>query len=195
METRDRAINTIMNKETLNSIIRNRKSIYPNDYTGDEIPDNLIREILLNANHAPTHRMTQPWFFKVYKNESKQKLIDIVSKIDESKISKIKLDKFIQKINDSNTVISIFLNRDLKERLPEWEEIAAVSMSVQNMWLTCYANNIGSYWSTPSFLKEYGDLIDIAENETSLGFFFMGVYNHKESPKLRDDINSKVDWV
>jgi nitroreductase len=194
METRDRAINTIMNKETLNSIIRNRKSIYPNDYTGDEIPDNLIREILLNANHAPTHRMTQPWFFKVYKNESKQKLIDIVSKIDESKISKIKLDKFIQKINDSNTVISIFLNRDKKERLPEWEEIAAVSMAVQNMWLTCYVNNIGSYWSTPGFIHEYGNLIKLDNNQSSLGFFFMGVYDHKESPKLRDDINTKVEW-
>ena len=194
METRDRAINTIMNKETLNSIIRNRKSIYPNDYTGDEIPDNLIREILLNANHAPTHRMTQPWFFKVYKNESKQKLIDIVSKIDDSKISKIKLDKFIQKINDSNTVISIFLNRDKKERLPEWEEIAAVSMAVQNMWLTCYVNNIGSYWSTPGFIHEYGNLIKLDNNQLSLGFFFMGVYDHKESPKLRDDINTKVEW-
>ena len=195
METRDRTINTNMNKETLNLVIRNRKSIYPKDYATGEIPDDIINEVLLNANHAPTHRMTQPWFFKVYKNESKQKLIDIVRKIDESKLSKIKLNKFIQKVNDSNAIISIFLNRDLKERLPEWEEIAAVSMSVQNMWLTCYANNIGSYWSTPSFLKEYGDLIDIAENETSLGFFFMGVYNHKESPKLRDDINSKVDWV
>ena len=194
METRDRAINTIMNKETLNSIIRNRKSIYPNDYTGDEIPDNLIKEILLNANHAPTHRMTQPWFFKVYKNESKQKLIDVVSKIDESKISKIKLDKFIQKINDSNTVISIFLNRDKKERLPEWEEIAAVSMAVQNMWLTCYVNNIGSYWSTPGFIHEYGNLIKLDNNQSSLGFFFMGVYDHKESPKLRDDINTKVEW-
>jgi nitroreductase len=194
METRDRAINTIMNKETLNSIIRNRKSIYPNDYTGDEIPDNLIREILLNANHAPTHRMTQPWFFKVYKNESKQKLIDIVSKIDDSKISKIKLDKFIQKINDSNTVISIFLNRDKKERLPEWEEIAAVSMAVQNMWLTCYVNNIGSYWSTPGFIHEYGNLIKLDNNQSSLGFFFMGVYDHKESTKLRDDINTKVEW-
>jgi len=194
METRDRAINTIMNKETLNSIIRNRKSIYPNDYTGDEIPDNLIREILLNANHAPTHRMTQPWFFKVYKNESKQKLIDIVSKIDDSKISKIKLDKFIQKINDSNTVISIFLNRDKKERLPEWEEIAAVSMAVQNMWLTCYVNNIGSYWSTPGFIHEYGNLIKLDNNQSSLGFFFMGVYDHKESPKLRDDINTKIEW-
>ena len=194
METRDRAINTIMNKETLNSIIRNRKSIYPNDYTGDEIPDNLIREILLNANHAPTHRMTQPWFFKVYKNESKQKLIDIVSKIDESKLSKIKLIKFIQKVNDSDTIISIFLNKDKKERLPEWEEIAAVSMAVQNMWLTCYVNNIGSYWSTPGFIDEYGKLIKLDNNESSLGFFFMGVYDHKESPKLRDDINTKVEW-
>ena len=194
METRDRTINTNMNKETLNSVIRNRKSIYPKDYSGEEIPDIVVKEILLNANHAPTHRLTQPWFFKVYKNESKQNLIDIVSKIDESKLSKIKLNKFIQKVNDSNVIISIFLNRDLKERLPEWEEIAAVSMSVQNMWLSCYANNIGSYWSTPSFLKEYGELIDLAENQTSLGFFFMGVYNHKESPKLRDDINSKVEW-
>ena len=122
-------------------------------------------------------------------------LIDIVNKIDESKLSQIKLSKFIQKVNDSNAIISIFLNRDEKERLPEWEEIAAVSMSVQNMWLTCYANNIGSYWSTPSFLKEYGELIDLSVNQTSLGFFFMGVYDHKESPKLRDDITTKVEWI
>ena len=194
METGDRTINTNMNKETLNSVIRNRKSIYPKDYTSGEISNDIINEILLNANHAPTHRMTQPWFFKVYKNESKQKLIDVIKKIDESKISKIKLDKFIQKINDSNTVISIFLNRDKKERLPEWEEIAAVSMAVQNMWLTCYVNNIGSYWSTPGFIHEYGDLIKLDNNQSSLGFFFMGVYDHKESPKLRDDINTKVEW-
>ncbi len=195
METRDRTINTNMNKETLNSVIRNRKSIYPKDYAAGEIPDDIINEVLLNANHAPTHRMTQPWFFKVYKNESKQKLIDIISKIDESKISKIKHDKFIQKINDSNTIISIFLNRDKKERLPEWEEIAAVSMAVQNMWLTCYVNNIGSYWSTPGFIQEYGKLVNLDNNESSLGFFFMGVYNHKETTKLRDDITTKVEWV
>ena len=195
METRNWTINTYMNKEIINTVIRNRKSIYPKDYSGEEIPDQVIQEILLNANYAPTHRLTQPWFFKVYKNESKQKLIDIVNKIDESKLSQIKLSKFIQKVNDSNAIISIFLNRDEKERLPEWEEIAAVSMSVQNMWLTCYANNIGSYWSTPSFLKEYGELIDLSINETSLGFFFMGVYDHKESPKLRDDITTKVEWI
>ena len=104
-----------MNKEIINTVIRNRKSIYPKDYSGEEIPDQVIKEILLNANYAPTHRLTQPWFFKVYKNESKQKLIDIVNKIDESKLSQIKLSKFIQKVNDSNAIISIFLNRDEKK--------------------------------------------------------------------------------
>ena len=195
METRDRTIKANMNKEIINSIIRNRKSIYPKDYSKEDIPDKTIKEILLNANHAPTHRMTQPWFFKVYKNKSKQKLIDVVSKIDESKLSKIKLNKFIQKVNDSNTVISVFIKRDKNKRLPEWEEIAAVSMSVQNMWLTCYVNNIGSYWSTPGFIDEYGKLINLDFNESSLGFFFMGVYKHGESTKTRDDIDSKVDWV
>ena len=108
-----------MNRKIINTIIRNRKSIYPRDYSKEEIPDKTIKEILLNANHAPTHRMTQPWFFKVYKNESKQKLIDIVSKIDESKLSKIKLIKFIPKVTDSETIISICLNTDKKERLPK----------------------------------------------------------------------------
>ena len=178
----------------ISKIINTRRAVYPSQFKEGDIDKEIIKIILENANTAPTHRMTQPWFFKVYKNESKQKLIDIVSKIDESKLSKIKLIKFIQKVNDSDTIISIFLNRDKKERLPEWEEIAAVSMAVQNMWLTCYVNNIGSYWSTPGFIDEYGKLIKLDNNESSLGFFFMGVYDHKESPKLRDDINTKVEW-
>ncbi len=184
-----------MSKEILNKIIRNRKTIYPRDYLKKDIPDKTINEILNNANHAPTHRMTQPWFFKVYKKGSKKKLISIINSIDETKLSKIKLDKFIQKVNDSNVVISIFMSRDKSNRLPEWEEIAAVSMAVQNMWLSCYVNNIGSYWSTPSFAEEYGKSINLNNNQSSLGFFFMGTFNHQESIKRRDNIDTKVEWI
>ena len=49
-----------MNRETLNKIIRNRKTIYPAKFSDKEIPKNVINEILENAIHAPTHRMTQP---------------------------------------------------------------------------------------------------------------------------------------
>ena len=102
--------------------------------------------------------MTQPWFFKVYKGKSKVKLSSLIKEIDQEKISKIKIDKFIEKINLSDTVISICMNRDKDNRVPEWEEIAAISMAVQNMWLSCYVNNIGSYWSSSPLKDEYSKL-------------------------------------
>ena len=33
-----------MNKEIINTVIRNRKSIYPKDYSGEEIPDIVIKD-------------------------------------------------------------------------------------------------------------------------------------------------------
>ena len=44
--------------------------------------------------------------------------------------------------------------------VPEWEEIAAVSMAVQNMYLTCTANNIGCYWSSPKIVDHLNDSIE-----------------------------------
>ena len=179
-------------------LIKTRRSIFPEQFNSKEIDDETIDLLLESANWAPTHKKTEPWRFKIIRGDSKVRLGEFLAKKYKEntvKFSEYKFKKLLKKPMLSSVVLLICMQRDHNESIPEWEEIAAVSMSVQNMWLTCYANNIGSYWSTPSFLKEYGDLINLNENETSLGFFFMGVYNHKESPKLRDDINSKVDWV
>ena len=86
-----------MNRETLNKIIRNRKTIYPTQFSDKEIPESVISEILENAIHAPTHKMTQPWFFKVYKGKSKDVLCQIIYKIDKEKYSVVKINKFVEK--------------------------------------------------------------------------------------------------
>ena len=72
-----------MSREILNKIIRNRKTIYPKQFSGEELSKDLINEILENAIHAPTHKMTQPWFFKVYKGKSKGELSSLIEKIDQ----------------------------------------------------------------------------------------------------------------
>ena len=87
-----------MNRETLNKIIRNRKTIYPTQFSDREIPESVINEILENAIHAPTHRMTQPWFFKIYKGKSKDVLCEIIQKINKEKYSAVKINKFIDKV-------------------------------------------------------------------------------------------------
>ena len=184
-----------MNRETLNNIIRNRKTIYPTQFSEKEIPESVINEILENAIHAPTHRMTQPWFFKVYKGKSKGVLCEIIDKIDKEKYSSVKINKFIEKVKSSDTIISVCMTRDINDRVPEWEEIAAVSMAVQNMWLSCYVNNIGSYWSTPALKDDYAKHLGFKINQKSLGFFFMGSYEHIETTKVREGLDTKVEWV
>ena len=62
------------NIEELNRLIRNRRSIYPNVFSDEVIPDNIIENMLENANWAPNHGITEPWRFTVFTGEGIKKL-------------------------------------------------------------------------------------------------------------------------
>ena len=61
-----------MKIDTINDIIRNRRSIYPSQYNNEPVKDSFILELLNNANMAPSHKLTQPWRFKVLQNNAKE---------------------------------------------------------------------------------------------------------------------------
>ncbi len=184
---------------TVSESIKKRRTIYPSQYKGGDISENDINEILENANYAPSHKLTQPWFFKVYQNEFKIELAN--SMVNHLKLSSklenvsIKEKKIIDKCVQSNCLIVIFMNRDIAESIPEWEEIASTAMAVQNMWLTCVEKNIGCYWSTPSYIQNMGEYFHLERNQKCLGFFYMGEFNHEEKiATQRDDILAKTQW-
>ena len=184
----------------ITDIIQRRRAVYPIQYENSEIEDSFIKLLLKNANTAPTHKLTQPWFFKVYKGDSKGKLaIEMANCYEQfsngSNHIEIKKKKIIEKCKLSNCIIAIFMKKDSLKRVPEWEEIAATAMAVQNMWLTCAANGIGCYWSTPKYTSLMNDFFKLEEGEKSLGFFYLGRFNHSEiKPKQRISINEKVEW-
>ena len=183
-----------------NDIIQRRRAVYPNQYENAEIEDSFIKLLLKNANTAPTHKLTQPWFFKVYKGDSKGNLaIEMANCYEQfsngSNHIEIKKKKIIEKCKLSNCIIAIFMKKDSLKRVPEWEEIAATAMAVQNMWLTCAANDIGCYWSTPKYTSLMNDFFKLEEGEKSLGFFYLGKFDHSEiKSKQRISINDKVEW-
>jgi nitroreductase len=87
------------------------------------------------------------------------------------------------------------MKRDLKESVPEWEEIAATAMAVQNMWLTCVDFKIGCYWSTPKYTIKMDHFFKLKKNERCLGFFYMGKYDHLNiKSKPRESIIEKTEW-
>lgn len=165
------------NASILKEIIEQRRSIFPKDYTDTEIPQEILEEILNAATFAPNHKRTKPWRFKIFKGKEKAQLASEMQAIykaitPEQLFLEKKYNDIGFKINKADVVVSIVVN--FSGMVPEWEEIAATSMAVQNMYLTCTANNIGCYWSSPKIVDELKDSLIIEENQKCLGLFYMG---------------------
>lgn len=189
-----------MQPQDINLLIASRRSIFPNTYTDQPIPDKIIRQILENANWAPTHRKTEPWRFKVLRGESRARLAKFMANwykenTPEEKFSGKKFEKLKKKPLLAPVIIAICLRRDPEERVPEWEEIAAVAMAVQNMWLTCTANDIGCYWSSPAAALEARDVLNLGEGERCLGLFYMGYHTMPAVAGQRGDIADKTEYL
>ncbi len=191
-----------MNKispEQVNGLIRKRRSILPNSYNDKPIPKEIIEQVLENANWAPNHRKTEPWRFKVIQGAALEQLGILLSDTykahsPEQKFSEPWYNAVRKKPMLADTVIIINMQRDPKESLPEWEEIAAVGCAVQNMYLTCTAYDVGCYWSTPEFIKFMAEPLGLNKGERCLGFFFMGYHNMPEVVRKRGAIGDKTEW-
>lgn len=185
--------------------IRNRRSIYGDQYIHGDLPDKLLAEILINATWAPNHKMTEPWRFIVLKGkyfkEYGEYLANYYKDSYAKELSSEELNKKLMFLRNyplnAVCMIGIVLVRNTKINLPEWEEIAAISSAVQNMALTCTAHNIGTYWSTKNVAIDYVTEFGLAENEKSLGLLFLGYYpdDLKISKKKRTPISKKVIYL
>lgn len=185
--------------DILNKIIKGRRSIFPVSYTNEEIPVEVIKQILESANYAPTHKLTEPWRFVVFRNEGKKKLGQQLAKVYKERTPQAsflqkKYDSISEKAEQSSCVIVI--NAQLSpDKLPAWEEIAAMACAVQNMSLTAEALNVGAYWSSPDVISGLADFLELQENEQCFGLFYMGYHNEEPREARRTPIEKKVRWV
>jgi len=185
----------------LNQLIRKRRSIYPNSFVqGKQIPREIIEDLLENANWAPTHRMTEPWRFKVMTGDSLNQLSEYMGayyqqNIAPEKYSEMKHKKTMKKPLLSSHVIAICMQRDPKESVPEEEEIASVAMAVQNIWLSGFAQGIGMYWSSPKSMYNAAEFLGLQEGERCLGVLYMGYHESEECAGKRQPIAEKVVWM
>ena len=66
--------------EQLNLLIRTRRSVFPDQYVpAKRIPDDIISQLLENANWAPSHKLTEPWRFVVFAGEGLKKFAEFQS--------------------------------------------------------------------------------------------------------------------
>ena len=190
--------------EQINNIIKKRRSIYPKDYEkGKLIPDEIIWQILENANWAPNHKQTEPWRFNVFSGEGLKYFADLQANIYKRYSGDIFNERRYKKLLEypllASHVISIGMKRNEKNILPEIEEIEAVACAVQNIFLTVTAYGLGCYWTTAgiTYLKESKQYFGLGENDRLLGFIYISYLttNFKSSLSKRSPIETKVRWI
>jgi nitroreductase len=179
--------------------IKHRRSVYPHQFQDNLVNDEDIKKLLELANWAPTHRKTEPWRFKVISGDFKDKAGEFFKKVyleTTEKPKTFKAKKIVEKFKQSSHIIAVCMQRDPKQSVPEWEEIAATAMAVQNMWIGSAALNIGMYWSTPSYKDKLSELIHLNEGEQCLGFLYCGYFEGEiELLERQSKIENKISWL
>jgi len=189
--------------ENLKSIIENRRTIYPEQFSGKKVSKESLELILESARWAPTHKSTQPWHFKVFTGKGLEKLAAFQSE----KYKEITpVDKFVQGKFDklksrplaSSAMIAMCMKRDAKESVPEIEEVIAVAAALENMFLTGTSMGIGMSFLTGGLTdtKEMKHFLDLQKKDIHMGFFHLG-YINSDWPKVknRKSIDEYTEWV
>ncbi|MEJ6600769.1 MAG: nitroreductase [Crocinitomicaceae bacterium] len=189
------------NLSEINELIRERRTIYPEQFSERQVHREQIEVILNNAQWAPTHGNTQPWRFKVFTDEGRQTLSTYLGQAylnftPEDKQNDLKLKKLILRPLKSSVVIAVCMKRQAEEKILEIEEIEAVACAIQNIHLTCTAYGLGGFWSTPKLIytQEMNDFLKIGNKDKCLGLFYIG-YPAIEWPKAhRKPLEYTTEW-
>jgi len=186
----------------INTLIRDRRTIYPEQYSDREVPREIMEQILTNATWAPTHGKTQPWRFKVYSGEGRNILLENVRKLymectPEADFSTHKLARFEKRILSTSVLVLLVMRRTENTRIPLYEELAAVAAASQNILLTASANGVGSFWSSPKFLytPQANRTFGLKEDDVIQGLLYFG-YTDADLPKgQRKPIEEVTEWI
>jgi nitroreductase len=189
--------------DIINTLIRNRRSVYQGQFSGEKVSDEIVRQMLENANWAPTHKLTEPWRFIVFTGDGIKKLASMQSEVykrvteADGTFKEDRYQNLLTKPMLSSHIIAIAMKRDEKKSVPEIEEVGAVFCAIQNMYLTMAAYHVAGYLSTGgiTYFEESKEAFGLNASDILVGFFHVGITTKDVPDSKRKPIEEKVIWV
>lgn len=195
--------NTTITPEQINQLIKNRRTIFPHECTGEKIDDQIIWQLLENATWAPNHGKIEPWHFFVFADKSREKLGEFLTKLYQKitpseEYSVQKETKLRDRMHQSSHIIVMVAKTNQNPRIPALEDIEAVACAVQNMQLSATVYGVASYWGTGVlvYAEETHTQLGLSKDEKIIGFLYLGVPKENVSKEAtRKAVQEKVEWI
>lgn len=186
----------------INDLIKNRRSVFQTEYSGQTVDDAIIKQMLENANWAPTHKNTEPWRFVVFSAHGLKELAEAQAEVyrkvtqADGTYKEERFQNLLTKPMLSSHIIAVGMKCDEKKRVREIEEAGAVFCAIQNMLLTATAFGVGCYLSTGgvTYFEEAKQLFGLDKSDKLLGFLHVGMVKEPLRKGTRGSLEVKVKW-
>lgn len=182
--------------------IKTRRSI--GKFKDEEVPKELLLQIMEAGTWAPNRYLTQPWRFFVITGNARKALsrtmeqIALESGIDPlSEDEKRKIEKEKNKPFRAPVIIAVAAEVSEAEKILRIEELGAVYAAIENMLLAAHALGLASYWKTgkacySNKMKKY---FGLKEKDELLAFIYLGYPDMERKDAFRKPVSELVKWL
>lgn len=196
-------MNNTLQASDIGSIIRQRRTVKPDKMNGRVIPREIISELLLNADSAPTHAYTEPWRFIVIGpgkvKEFAKRHADLYKQhTDPDAFVPEKFNKLVSLGENVSHIVIAWMKRVATGKIPVIEEICATAAAIQNILISASSKGIASFWSTSGLAHHQAlkDECKLGKDDLILGIIYLG-YSDEPIREGRRVIplSEKIEWI
>jgi nitroreductase len=170
----------------------------------DEVPRELIEQILEDAIWAPVHKMTEPWRFWVWRGDARERLAQLFIenyRRDHPHATAEELagpgQKTAERIRHAPVTIVVTCDAGRNE-IETLENYASTAIATQHILLAAHAAGLGAYWRTgegaytqPNALLE---LLELPGETKIVGLLLLGYPEEQEKKRRRTSASEKTTW-
>lgn len=182
--------------------IHHRRS---NGDVSEEIPPRKeIEQILEAARWAPNHHKTEPWHFFILTGEGRDKLGQVLGKINVEKLNapdeqqkQQAWESGMKKARRSPVIIVSVVEPNPADKIEKVEEIAACACSIQNMLLTAHDQGLVAKWRTgkSNYHSAMKEAFGVSEEGMVLGAIYIGYATAAKAPVPKKSIDEYTTWI
>ena len=179
----------------LKEVIENRRSI--RKYTNEDVPNELLEDLIECARLAPSAKNRQPWKFIIIKNDIKNQIADIMIRNEETEERKLDTNssvKFTAGIMKESPVLILVL----KEYDDDWKtgDVLSIGGAIEHICLRATDLGLGSLWirDTAYTQKEIAKLIGYEDMEV-ISAISIGYPNQSPKQRPRKELKEILEWM
>ncbi len=170
----------------------------------DEIPKELVEQILRSAIHAPNHKITEPWRFHVFTGRGRGELARARAEMarqmaeaegEDEELVAGRISRERKKAFRAPVVIAV-ISKAGRDEVETVENYAACCAAVQNMQLTAHSLGLGCMWRTGpvAYHKHMRNFFNLEDDDSIVAYLYIGYPDAPETRRRRQPVEQMTTW-